>query len=201
MSDNIGDESEAGSSTGQRMTRLRARGGVPTKPPIIDEDDEDIFMVSRAPKRLKLPKPPKEKVEREPKVPRVRKEREIVEREPERDNIQREITTDESSLFWILRYSKNSITTIVDEWIENYKTDRDSALIALMQFFINASGCKGKITSEMQISMEHTSIIRKMTEEFDEESGEYPLIMTGLQWKKFRTHFCVIIMSCNKYKV
>lgn len=199
MSDNIGDEMEAGSSTGQRMTRLRARGGVPTKPPIIDEDDEDFFTSSRAPKRLKLPKPPKEKIEREPKTPRVRKEREVVEREPvERDNFQREITTDENSLFWILRYSKNSITTIVDEWIENYKSDRDSALIALMQFFINASGCKGKITSEMQISMEHTSIIRKMTEEFDEESGEYPLIMAGQQWKKFRTHFCEFIQTLVK---
>ena len=39
-----------------------------------------------------------------------------------------------------------------------------------MQFFINASGCKGSITSEMQELMEHTAIIRKMTEEFDEVS-------------------------------
>lgn len=38
----------------------------------------------------------------------------------------------------------------------------------LMQFFINASGCKGRITSEMQLTMEHVAIIRKMTEEFDE---------------------------------
>lgn len=37
----------------------------------------------------------------------------------------------------------------------------------LMQFFINASGCKGKITPEMA-QMEHVMIIRKMTEEFDE---------------------------------
>jgi cohesin complex subunit SA-1/2 len=40
---------------------------------------------------------------------------------------------------------------IVDEWIENYKIDRETALIALMQFFINASGCKGKITTSMQL--------------------------------------------------
>lgn len=37
-----------------------------------------------------------------------------------------------------------------------------------MQFFINASGCKGRITPQMQATMEHVSIIRKMTEEFDE---------------------------------
>lgn len=87
---------------------------------------------------------------------------------------------------------------IVDEWIENYKTDRETALIALMQFFINASGCKGKISPTMQSTMEHTSIIRKMTEEFDEESGEYPLIMAGQQWKKFKAHFCDFVQTLVK---
>jgi hypothetical protein len=56
----------------------------------------------------------------------------------------------------------------VDEWIEQYKADRDSGLRAIMQFFISASGCKGKITAQMQNSMEHAAIIRRMTEEFDE---------------------------------
>lgn len=87
---------------------------------------------------------------------------------------------------------------IVDEWIENYKLDRETALIALMQFFINASGCKGKISRDMQSTMEHTSIIRKMTEEFDEESGEYPLIMAGQQWKKFKAHFCDFVQTLVK---
>ena len=59
---------------------------------------------------------------------------------------------------------------MVDEWIESYKANRDAALLQLMQFFINAAGCKGKITAQMQHSMEHTAIIRKMTEEFDEVS-------------------------------
>lgn len=87
---------------------------------------------------------------------------------------------------------------IVDEWIENYKIERETALISLMQFFINASGCKGKISPAMQATMEHTSIIRKMTEEFDEESGEYPLIMAGQQWKKFKTHFCEFVQTLVK---
>lgn len=39
-----------------------------------------------------------------------------------------------------------------------------------MQFFINASGCKGRITPAMSASMEHAAIIRRMTEEFDEVS-------------------------------
>lgn len=69
--------------------------------------------------------------------------------------------------------------------------------MVLMQFFINASGCKGRITPEISL-MEHTQIIRKMTEEFDEESGEYPLIMPGQQWKKFKVNFCDFVQTLVK---
>ena len=46
--------------------------------------------------------------------------------------------------------------------------------------------------------MEHAAIIRKMTEEFDEESGEYPLIMAGQNWKKFRSNFCDFVQTLVK---
>nr|CAH0108959.1 unnamed protein product [Daphnia galeata] len=105
---------------------------------------------------------------------------------------------DESTLFCIIRNGKSSLQQIVDEWIEQYKADRDSGLRAIMQFFISASGCKGKITSQMQSSMEHAAIIRRMTEEFDEESGEYPMIMSGPQWKKFRSNFCDFVQTLVK---
>ncbi|XP_066593288.1 cohesin subunit SA-1 isoform X2 [Prorops nasuta] len=108
---------------------------------------------------------------------------------------------DEASLYFVIRNNHSSLTAIVDDWIEKYKVNRGNALLMLMQFFINASGCKGRITSEMQATMEHVAIIRKMTEEFDEESGEYPLIMTGQQWKKFRANFCefvqILVRQCR----
>jgi len=56
---------------------------------------------------------------------------------------------------------------LVDDWIDDYKGNKDATLLKLNQFFISASGCKGKITREMA-KMEHAAIIRKMTEEFDE---------------------------------
>lgn len=62
------------------------------------------------------------------------------------------------------------LQTVVDDWIENYKSDRDTSLLELIQFFIQCSGCKGKITPYMYSNMEHAEIIRKMTEEFDEVS-------------------------------
>ncbi|KAF2981761.1 hypothetical protein EK904_014103 [Melospiza melodia maxima] len=50
-------------------------------------------------------------------------------------------------------------------------------------------------------NMQNAEIIRKMTEEFDEDSGDYPLTMPGPQWKKFRSNFCefigVLIRQCQ----
>lgn len=161
------------------MTRLRARGGVPAKPPIIDDDEEETLMV----KKRKMPKKVVVEKERVEKVP-VEKVTEKFEREKVDKTLK---NVDENTLYYIVRNSKSSIAvssilynlynifytksflqSIVDDWIESYKLDRETALIALMQFFINASGCKGKITPQMQSSMEHTAIIRKMTEEFEE---------------------------------
>lgn len=104
---------------------------------------------------------------------------------------------DENSLYNILRFNKTAINQVVDLWIEEYKTNREAALVQLMQFFINASGCRGKVTPDMA-QMDHTLIIKKMTQEFDEESGEYPLIMSGQTWKKFRSNFCEFIQTLVK---
>ncbi|EEC02719.1 cohesin subunit SA-1 [Ixodes scapularis] len=108
---------------------------------------------------------------------------------------------DPSSLYEIVKQGRHSLTAVVDDWIESYKQDKDAALLDLMTFFFHCSGCKGRITPQMQVTMEHTQIIRKMTEEFDEDSGDYPLIMAGPQWKKFRQSFCefvqVLVRQCQ----
>lgn len=190
-----GGDTDGTPTKGGRMTRLRARGGVRDKPPIIDDDIDEFMPVlkkqKRPPKQIRIkPIPePRERIEREPRAERV--ERTVVDRE-------RDVTTDETSLYYILRHSKSAITSIVDDWITSYKVDRGEALIALMQFFINASGCKGKIEQQPPSAIDHTAIIRKMTEEFDEESGEYPLIMPGLQWKKFKGNFCDFVQTLVK---
>ncbi|KAK2186468.1 hypothetical protein NP493_199g04022 [Ridgeia piscesae] len=103
-------------------------------------------------------------------------------------------TEDDGSLFDIVRSNKTALSSVVDDWIELYKQDRDTALLDLIQFFIRCSGCKARITAHMYHNLEHTEIIRKMTEEFDEDSGDYPLILPGPQWKKFRSNFCDFIM-------
>lgn len=46
----------------------------------------------------------------------------------------------DSELFLFLTLMQS----VVDDWIEAYKNDRDVALLELINFFIQCSGCKGK---------------------------------------------------------
>ena len=80
------------------------------------------------------------------------------------------ITIDEEAFSEIKKLGSQNFffQQVIDEWIDGYKVNKDSSLLQLMQFFINAAGCKGKISPQMQADMEHAEIIRKMTEEFDE---------------------------------
>lgn len=233
------EERGGGGGRGGRMTRLRARGGVRDRPPIIDEDDEELFRATPPVMLARAKRGPRKKPERVAGEPHPRAERAAPRPRAvaaaaaaasasalddggsaamqtsvfggsvaataasaavtdTRTAAERDVTQDQTSLYWIVRHSKASITSIVDDWIENYKQDRVQALLYLMQFFINTSGCKGHITAEMQTTMEHTAIIRRMTEEFDEESGEYPLIQSGQQWKKFKANFCEFVQTLVK---
>ncbi|XP_063765740.1 cohesin subunit SA-1a isoform X2 [Eleginops maclovinus] len=108
---------------------------------------------------------------------------------------------DPVTLFEVVKMGKSAMQSVVDEWIESYKQDRDLALLDLINFFIQCSGCKGTVRIEMFRNMQNAEIIRKMTEEFDEDSGDYPLTMPGPLWKKFRYNFCefisVLIRQCQ----
>uniref|UniRef100_A0A8C4ING4 Cohesin subunit SA n=1 Tax=Dicentrarchus labrax TaxID=13489 RepID=A0A8C4ING4_DICLA len=105
------------------------------------------------------------------------------------------------TLFEVVKMGKSATQSVVDDWIEAYKQERDIALLDLINFFIQCSGCKGAVSGEMFRHMQNSEIIRKMTEEFDEDSGEYPLTLSGPQWKKFRISFCdfiaVLVRQCQ----
>lgn len=107
-----------------------------------------------------------------------------------------------ATLFENVKIGKFALQLLLDDWIESYRQDREAATLELLQFFLRSSGCLGKITPAMRESMDNTQIIRQMVEEFDEECGaDYPLVMTGPQWKKFRVNFCefvhVLIKQCQ----
>uniref|UniRef100_A0A3P8ZIB6 Cohesin subunit SA n=1 Tax=Esox lucius TaxID=8010 RepID=A0A3P8ZIB6_ESOLU len=104
-------------------------------------------------------------------------------------------------LFEVVKMGKSAMQSVVDDWIESYKADRDTALLDLINFFIQCSGCKGVVSGEMFRNMQNSEIIRRMTEEFDEDSGDYPLTMAGPLWKKFKGSFCefiaVLVRQCQ----
>uniref|UniRef100_A0A8C2HC38 Cohesin subunit SA n=1 Tax=Cyprinus carpio TaxID=7962 RepID=A0A8C2HC38_CYPCA len=108
---------------------------------------------------------------------------------------------DPVTLFEVVKQGKSAMQSVVDDWIESYRQDRDLALLDLINFFIQCSGCKGTVRIEMFRNMQNAEIIRKMTEEFDEDSGDYPLTISGPLWKKFRYNFCeficVLIRQCQ----
>ncbi|NXI42674.1 STAG2 protein, partial [Galbula dea] len=106
------------------------------------------------------------------------------------------------TLFEVVSMGKQAMQSVVDDWVEAYKQDRNVALLDLINFFIQCSGCQGMVTAEMFQSLCKKDVKRKMTETFDEENEDYPLVRTGPYWKKFKTNFCqfvaVLVQQCQR---
>ncbi|NWI90977.1 STAG2 protein, partial [Pitta sordida] len=105
------------------------------------------------------------------------------------------------TLFEVVSMGKQAMQSVVDDWVEAYKQDRNVALLDLINFFIQCSGCQGMVTAEMFQSLHKKDIMRKMTESFDEDNEDYPLVRTGPYWKKFKANFCefiaVLVQQCQ----
>ncbi|XP_018428649.1 PREDICTED: cohesin subunit SA-1-like, partial [Nanorana parkeri] len=134
-------------------------------------------------------------------------------------------TPEAVTLFEVVSIGKRAIQSVVDDWIEAYQEDRDAALLDLINFYIQCSGCQGVVTAELFQNPKNREIMQKLTEEFDEETGlqfkkfmafpwiltitwpvnmdneDYPFIRHGSYWKKFRSNFCeftsVLVQQCQ----
>ncbi|XP_029113462.1 cohesin subunit SA-1 isoform X2 [Scleropages formosus] len=93
-------------------------------------------------------------------------------------------------LYEALRSGRSAMVTVVDEWLESYKQDKEAGLLELMNFVVQCCGCKGFVTKEMFDSMENVEIISRLTKDFNEDCSGYPLSSTGPQWRRFRTCLC-----------
>ncbi|XP_053749708.1 cohesin subunit SA-3 isoform X4 [Panthera pardus] len=100
-----------------------------------------------------------------------------------------------SDLFDAVKAAKSDMQSLVDEWLDTYKQDQDAGFLELVNFFIRSCGCKGNVTSEMFKKMSNSEIIRHLTEQFNEDSGEYPLTAPGPSWKKFQGSFCEFVKT------
>uniref|UniRef100_A0AAR2JTU7 SCD domain-containing protein n=1 Tax=Pygocentrus nattereri TaxID=42514 RepID=A0AAR2JTU7_PYGNA len=94
------------------------------------------------------------------------------------------------TLFEMVKQGKSAMQSVVDEWIEGPAGPHQLLHLLL-----------GLQRIEMFRNMQNVEIIRKMTEEFDEDSGDYPLTISGPLWNKFRYSYCefiaVLIRQCQ----
>ncbi|GMS89472.1 hypothetical protein PENTCL1PPCAC_11647 [Pristionchus entomophagus] len=95
--------------------------------------------------------------------------------------------TEERGLFGAVR-SGRQLEATFDEWVSSYEMYPQAAIHSLLQFFIYSCGCKGQLERNLD-NADFPKIVRQLTEGFDEESGDYPIVMTGQHYKKFRQNF------------
>ncbi|XP_026981709.1 cohesin subunit SA-3 isoform X3 [Sagmatias obliquidens] len=108
---------------------------------------------------------------------------------------QKESEPPASDLFEAVKAAKSDMQSLVDEWLDSYKQDQDAGFLELINFFIRSCGCKGTVTPEMFKKMSNSEIIQQLTEQFNEDSGDYPLIAPGPSWKKFQGSFCEFVRT------
>ncbi|XP_062874982.1 cohesin subunit SA-3 isoform X2 [Trichomycterus rosablanca] len=94
------------------------------------------------------------------------------------------------SMYEAVRSGRSALVTVVDDWLDEYKQDRQEGLLQLINFVVECCGCKGVVTREMFNSMQNADIISHLTKEFNEDSVCYPLAVTGSQGRRFRDGVC-----------
>ncbi|XP_036910849.1 cohesin subunit SA-3 [Sturnira hondurensis] len=112
-----------------------------------------------------------------------------------RGHSQKESEPPANDLFDAVKAAKSDMQSLVDEWLESYKQNQEAAFLELINFFIQSCGCKGTVTPEMFKKMSNSEIIQHLTEQFNEDSGDYPLTAPGPSWKKFHGSFCEFVRT------
>uniref|UniRef100_A0A8B7VKK1 Cohesin subunit SA n=1 Tax=Castor canadensis TaxID=51338 RepID=A0A8B7VKK1_CASCN len=112
-----------------------------------------------------------------------------------RGNGQKEAAPPTNDLFDAVKAAKSDMQSLVDEWLDNYKQDESAGFLELINFFVRSCGCKGTVTPEMFKKMSNSEIIQHLTEQFNEDSGDYPLTAPGSSWKKFQGSFCEFVRT------
>uniref|UniRef100_A0A670ZNX8 STAG domain-containing protein n=1 Tax=Pseudonaja textilis TaxID=8673 RepID=A0A670ZNX8_PSETE len=96
-------------------------------------------------------------------------------------------------LFEAVKAGRSALEPVVDEWLEGYLQDQAGGFVELMNFVVRACGCRGTVTLEMLGRLQNSEIIESLTEAFEEDSAEYPLMLNTPTWLRFRTGFCEFI--------
>jgi cohesin complex subunit SA-1/2 len=99
---------------------------------------------------------------------------------------------DESSLINVVKSGKG-FDQVINRWINEYGGNRSAAIAKIQQLFLHSCGCRGIF--HMMPEIDYPQVIRNMSDEFDEDCAEYPIIQSGQQWKKFRQYYETFLKS------
>ena len=104
-------------------------------------------------------------------------------------------TTD---LYSIIIGGSASHQQTINDWIKDYKSDEPAAIMELLQFVIASCGCTGRLSEKMVLSLDFMKIVELMSDEFDESSSKYPLIVPGQEGKKWKGNIVSFIQTLFK---
>ncbi|KAB5554165.1 hypothetical protein PHYPO_G00047050 [Pangasianodon hypophthalmus] len=110
--------------------------------------------------------------------------------QPETDGTERR---KRGSMFEAVRSGRSALVTVVDDWLDDYKQNREEGFLELINFVVECCGCKGIVTREMFDVMQNADIISHLTKEFNEDSVSYPLAAGGSQGRRFRDGLCEFV--------
>jgi len=85
--------------------------------------------------------------------------------------------TNQNRLFSQVLQGKTSMQSIVDDWIETYKKDKEAAMCELIKFVVRCTGCKAKsvnakrsfIDKELLRTKEFTQFINDLAESYNSD--------------------------------
>ncbi|XP_060223935.1 cohesin subunit SA-3 [Meriones unguiculatus] len=159
-------------------------------PSVTTDEDSDFEETSRRKVKKRAAKRPP----RAAPVAKHRKKQEQSQIVPS-GNGRNESVSPTNDLFEAVKAAKSCMQSLVDEWLETYKQDENAGFLELVNFFIRSCGCKSTVTPEMLKTMSNSEIIQHLTEQFNENSGDYPLTAPGPSWKKFPGSFCAFVKT------
>ncbi|XP_061207839.1 cohesin subunit SA-3-like [Neopsephotus bourkii] len=105
------------------------------------------------------------------------------------------VNPEPNTLFEAIKSAKIAVETVVDDWLEAYKQDREAGFLELINFIVCSCGCQGVVTPIMFRDLQNSEIIQQLTEQFKEDSSEYPLSLNTRPWRQFRAGFCELLTA------
>ncbi|CAG8501138.1 5108_t:CDS:10 [Ambispora gerdemannii] len=92
------------------------------------------------------------------------------------------------TLFEAIRDPNSALETITSDWVETYETNKQTALLVLVNFIIKSAGCPESINADSFEDEDHiVDNLKALQDAYEKESiSDYPLVSKSKDFKKFR---------------